>query len=164
MGLAPGAALKQTLDPRAKPLPNGWDRTAPWPTHQRPPCAPREGLSSSKLIAQSLQSLWHARSHVPELPGPDPVSAVLPHGAGGSPPPLPARAPAAQGLPIQTSPNCPLPSFLRSCSDSRGISHTSLVLTDRSASLGIPLWHGTTRRQHSPAARSWGTSRAWRER
>lgn len=61
---------------------------------------------------------------------------------------------AHQALPIQTSPNCPFPSFLRSWRDSRGISHTSLVLTERSASLGVPLWHGTARRQHSPAARS----------
>lgn len=57
-------------------------------------------------------------------------------------------------LPIQTSPNCPLPSFLMSCSDSRGISHTSLVLTDRSASLGMPRWQLPTRRQQRPAARS----------
>lgn len=54
--------------------------------------------------------------------------------------------------PIQTSPNCPLPRRLMSCSDSRGISHTSLVLTDRSVRRGIPLWHGTISLQHSPAA------------
>lgn len=57
-------------------------------------------------------------------------------------------------IPIQTSPNCPFPRRLISCSDSRGISHTSLVLTDRSARRGIPLWQGTTKRQQSPAARS----------
>lgn len=54
--------------------------------------------------------------------------------------------------PIQTSPNWPLPRRLMSCSDSRGISHTSLVLTDRSVRRGMPLWHGAIRRQHSPAA------------
>lgn len=68
--------------------------------------------------------------------------------------PCPSPWLAQQALPIQTSPNCPFPSFLRSWRDSRGISHTSLVLTERSASLGVPLWHGTARRQHSPAARS----------
>lgn len=57
-------------------------------------------------------------------------------------------------VPIQTSPNCPFPRRLISCSDSRGISQTSLVLTDRSARRGIPLWQGTTKRQQSPAARS----------
>lgn len=54
--------------------------------------------------------------------------------------------------PIQTSPNWPFPRRLMSCRDSRGISHTSLVLTDRSVKRGMPLWHGTIRRQHSPAA------------
>lgn len=57
-------------------------------------------------------------------------------------------------IPIQTSPNCPFPRRLFSCSDSRGISHTSLVLIDRSARRGIPLWQGTTKQQQSPAARS----------
>ena len=61
---------------------------------------------------------------------------------------------ATGSVPIQTSPNCPFPRRLISCSDSRGISHTSLVLTDRSARRGIPLWQGTTKRQQSPAARS----------
>ena len=69
-------------------------------------------------------------------------------------PPLHSPQLARRALPIHTSPNCPLPSFLRSWRDSRGISHTSLVLTERSASLGVPFWHGTARRQHSPAARS----------
>lgn len=65
------------------------------------------------------------------------------------------RLPEATGsVPIQTSPNCPFPRRLMSCSDSRGISHTSFVLTDRSARRGIPLWQGTTKRQQSPAARS----------
>lgn len=54
--------------------------------------------------------------------------------------------------PIQTSPNWPLPRRLISCSDSRGISHTSLVLTDRSVRRGMPLWHGTISLQHRPAA------------
>lgn len=58
--------------------------------------------------------------------------------------------------PIQTSPNWPLPRRLMSCSDSLGISHTSLVLTDRSARRGMPLWHGTISRQHSPAALAGG--------
>lgn len=57
-------------------------------------------------------------------------------------------------VPIHTSPNCPLPSLLINWRDSRGISQTSLVLTDRSVSLGIPLWQGTTKRQHRPAALS----------
>lgn len=57
-------------------------------------------------------------------------------------------------LPIQTSPNCPLPSFLISCRDSRGISHISLVFTDKSASLGIPRLQLPIKRQHSPAALS----------
>lgn len=63
-------------------------------------------------------------------------------------------------IPIHTSPNCPLPSLLINCRDSRGISQTSLVLTDRSVSLGIPLWQGTTRRQQRPAALSDGAGTA----
>lgn len=57
-------------------------------------------------------------------------------------------------LPIQTSPNWPLPSFLISWRDSRGISHISLVFTDKSASLGMPLLQLPIKRQHSPAALS----------
>lgn len=57
-------------------------------------------------------------------------------------------------LPIQTSPNCPLPSFLISWRDSLGISHTSLVFTDRSASLGMPRLQLPINLQHKPAARS----------
>lgn len=98
-----------------------------------------------------------AMGHFPRAPR---AHAHLRRGArpGGAPaasPPL-RRSPrlARRALPIHTSPNCPLPSFLRSWRDSRGISHTSLVLTERSASLGVPLGHGTARRQHSPAARS----------
>lgn len=59
---------------------------------------------------------------------------------------------ARRHTPIHTSPNCPLPRRLMSCSDSRGISHTSLVLTDRSVRRGMPLWQGAISRQHSPAA------------
>lgn len=66
----------------------------------------------------------------------------------------PPYSEATRSVPIQTSPNCPFPRRLISCSDSRGISHTSLVLTDRSARRGMPLWQGTTKRQQSPAARS----------
>lgn len=57
-------------------------------------------------------------------------------------------------LPIQTSPNWPLPSFLISWRDSRGISHISLVFTDKSASLGMPRLQLPIKRQHSPAALS----------
>lgn len=57
-------------------------------------------------------------------------------------------------LPIQTSPNCPFPSFLISWRDSLGISHTSLVFTDRSASLGMPRLQLPINLQHKPAARS----------
>ncbi len=41
-----------------------------------------------------------------------------------------------------------------SWSDSLGISQTSLVFTDRSASLGMPRLQLPIKRQHSPAARS----------
>lgn len=57
-------------------------------------------------------------------------------------------------IPIQTSPNWPLPNRFKRCSDSRGISHTSLVFIDRSVRRGIPLWHGPTNRKHRPDARS----------
>ena len=62
--------------------------------------------------------------------------------------------PATQSVPIQTSPNWPLPSFLISSRDSRGISHISLVFTDKSASLGMPRLQLPIKRQHSPAALS----------
>uniref|UniRef100_A0A671UCA2 Uncharacterized protein n=1 Tax=Sparus aurata TaxID=8175 RepID=A0A671UCA2_SPAAU len=50
-----------------------------------------------------------------------------------------------------TSPNWPFPSFLISWRDSRGISHISLVFTDKSASLGMPRLQLPIKRQHSPA-------------
>lgn len=101
------------------------------------------------------------------LPAAQPVRSPSQGGcqAWGCPCHPPCRSPrlARQALPIQTSPNCPLPSFLRSWRDSRGISHMSLVLTERSASLGVPLWHGTARRQHSPAVRSATPAWWWRD-
>lgn len=66
----------------------------------------------------------------------------------------PTRIPSPLALPIQTSPNWPLPSFLISWRDSRGISHISLVFTDKSASLGMPRLQLPIKRQHSPAALS----------
>lgn len=71
-----------------------------------------------------------------------------------SPPLPPTRIPSPLALPIQTSPNWPLPSFLISWRDSRGISHISLVFTDKSASLGMPRLQLPIKRQHSPAALS----------
>lgn len=67
---------------------------------------------------------------------------------------FPHRNTAPQFLPIQTSPNWPFPSFLISWRDSRGISHISLVFTDKSASLGMPRLQLPIKRQHSPAALS----------
>lgn len=66
----------------------------------------------------------------------------------------PAATQSHRSLPIQTSPNWPLPSFLISWRDSRGISHISLVFTDKSASLGMPRLQLPIKRQHSPAALS----------
>lgn len=76
------------------------------------------------------------------------------------PPTLPHAQPF---LPIQTSPNWPLPSFLISWRDSRGISHISLVFTDKSASLGMPRLQLPIKRQHSPAALSGGERWARRQ-
>lgn len=97
-----------------------------------------------------LRSPFSRKSNLPVPLGP------VPQGWRPLPPSLQAQPLQCWWpvLPIHTSPNCPLPSFLMSCRDSRGISQTSLVLTDRSASLGIPLWHGTAKRQQSPAALS----------
>lgn len=67
-------------------------------------------------------------------------------------------------LPIHTSPNWPLPSFLISWRDSRGISHISLVFTDKSASLGMPRLQLPIKRQHSPAALSEREQRRTRRR
>lgn len=75
------------------------------------------------------------------------------HQLSPSPPTLPLAQPF---LPIQTSPNWPLPSFLISWRDSRGISHISLVFTDKSASLGMPRLQLPIKRQQSPAALSGG--------
>lgn len=69
-------------------------------------------------------------------------------------PTSPHTHPPPPVLPIQTSPNWPLPSFLISWRDSRGISHISLVFTDKSASLGMPRLQLPIKRQHSPAALS----------
>lgn len=74
--------------------------------------------------------------------------------------PLSQRPP----LPIQTSPNWPLPSFLIRWRDSRGISHISLVFTDKSASLGMPRLQLPIKRQHSPAALSGGGAARDRKR
>lgn len=49
--------------------------------------------------------------------------------------------------PIQTSPNCPAPSFSTSFSDSRGTSHSSC----HHGFCGFCVWHGLPRRQHSPS-------------
>lgn len=67
-------------------------------------------------------------------------------------------------LPIQTSPNWPLPSFLIRWRDSRGISHISLVFTDKSASLGMPRLQLPIKRQQSPAALSGGREARDRKR
>lgn len=69
------------------------------------------------------------------------------------PPPCPCNT-VQLFLPIQTSPNWPLPSFLISWRDSRGISHISLVFTDKSASLGMPRLQLPIKRQHRPATLS----------
>lgn len=68
--------------------------------------------------------------------------------------PLPSHPLLHDILPIQTSPNWPLPSFLIRWRDSLGISHISLVFTDKSASLGMPRLQLPIKRQHSPAALS----------
>lgn len=57
-------------------------------------------------------------------------------------------------------PKLPISQSLDQLQGFSGISQTSLVLTDRSVSRGIPLWQGTTRRQQRPAALSDGARTA----
>lgn len=59
-------------------------------------------------------------------------------------------------LPIQTSPNCPAPSFCSSFRDSRGISHSSC----HQGFCGALDWHGFISFVHNPSA-SPGRQREW---